>query len=117
MYRWFDEVWNSKNEAAIDEMLAGDGIGYGLGEANIVGPDQFKIFHRAFVSAYPDLKVTVEDALAEGDKIAARCRVTGKHDGPGIGLEPTNKEVDFTGMVIIRVKDDKIIESWNEFDF
>ena len=117
MHRWFDEVWNKKNEAAIDEMLAADGIGYGLGEENIVGPDQFRIFHRAFVSAYPDLNVTVEDTVADGDKIAARCRVTGTHNGDGIGLAATNKPVDFTGMVIVRLKDGKIVESWNEFNF
>ena len=117
IHRWFEEVWNNQREAAIDEMFAEDGIGYGLGDEDIVGPEAFKVFHRAFVSAYPDLKVVVEDTVAEGDKIAARCRVTGKHDGHGIGLSPTNREVEFTGMVIVRVKDGKIVEAWNEFNF
>src|SRR6185295_7227571 len=63
MHRWFEEVWNNQNEAAIDEMFAEDGIGYGLGAENIVGPADFKVFHRAFVSAYPDLRVTVEDTV------------------------------------------------------
>ena len=117
IHRWFDEVWNNKNEDAIDEMLAADGVGYGLGGENIVGPENFKVFQRAFVSAYPDLKVTVEDTVVEGDKIAARCRVSGSHDGEGIGLLPTNQPVDFTGMVIVRVQDGKIVEAWNEFNF
>jgi len=117
IHRWFDEVWNNKNEDAIDEMLAADGVGYGLGAENIVGPENFKMFQRAFVSAYPDLKVTVEDTVVEGDKIAARCRVTGSHEGEGIGLLPTNQPVDFTGMVIVRVRDGKIVEAWNEFNF
>jgi predicted ester cyclase len=69
------------------------------------------------VAAYPDLKVTVEDAIQEGDMIAARCTVTGTHDGHGIGLTPTNKQVDFTGMVFLRLKDGKIAEAWNEFNF
>jgi predicted ester cyclase len=117
MHRWFDEVWNNKNEAAVDEMFAEDGIGYGLGAEDIVGPANFKVFHRAFVSAYPDLKVTVEDTIVEGDKIATRCRVTGTHGGPGIGIAATDQPVDFTGMVIVRVKDGKIVEAWNEFNF
>lgn len=117
MHRWFEEVWNKRREDAIDEMFAADGIGYGLGSENIVGPEDFKTFHRAFVSAYPDLQVTVEDSVVEGDKIAVRCRVTGSHKGEGIGLQPTNISVDFTGMTIVRVENGKIAEAWNEFDF
>ena len=117
IHRWFEEVWNNKREEVVDEMLAEDGIGYGLGAENIVGPENFKVFHRAFVSAYPDIKVTVEDTVVEGDKIAARCRVTGTHCGDGIGVTPCNNVVDFTGMLIVRVKDGKIVEAWNEFNF
>jgi predicted ester cyclase len=117
MQHWFEEVWNNQNEAAIEEMFAADGVGHGLGPEPIVGPENFKVFHRAFVSAYPDLKVHVEDTVVEGEKIAVRCRVTGSHNGEGIGLTPTNQPVDFTGMVIVRVQDGKIVEAWNEFNF
>ena len=119
IHRWFDEVWNAQREDAVDEMFAEDGVGHGLGGPGeeIRGPEAFKKFHRAFIAAYPDLKVLVEDTVVEGDKIAARCRVTGSHLGHGIGLAPTNQPVEFTGMVIVRVKDGKIIEAWNEFNF
>lgn len=117
MHRWFEEVWNNQNEAAIEEMFAEDGVGHGLGTEPIVGPENFKTFHRAFVSAYPDLKVHVEDTVVEGDKIAVRCRVSGSHDGHGIGVSPTNQPVEFTGMVIVRVQNGKIVEAWNEFNF
>jgi len=117
IHRWFDEVWNNQNEAAVNELFAEDGVGHGLGGEPIRGPEEFKTFHRAFISAYPDLKVLVEDTVVEGDKIAARCRVTGVHQGHGIGLAPTNQPVEFTGMVIVRVKDGKIVEAWNEFNF
>ena len=119
--RWFQEVWNDKSEAAIDDMLAVDAIGYGLsdpaGGDKIVGLEAFKRLHRAFVSAYPDIKVTVEDTVVEGDRVAARCTVTGTHAGDGIGVTPTNSAVEFSGMVIARVKNGKIVESWNEFNF
>jgi predicted ester cyclase len=59
----------------------------------------------------------VEDTIVDGDKIVARCRVSGTHGGEGIGLAPTNKNVDFTGIAIVRVQDGKIVEAWNEFDF
>jgi len=117
MHRWFEEVWNNQNEAAIEEMFGADGVGHGLGGEPIVGPENVKTFHRAFVSAYPDLKVHVEDTVVEGDKIATRCRVTGSHQGNGIGVAPTNTPVEFTGMVIVRVRDGQIVEAWNEFNF
>jgi predicted ester cyclase len=120
LHRWFDEVWNAKSETAVDDLLAEDGVGYGLAGPNgeqIQGPEAFKNFQRAFLSAYPDLKVIVEDTISEGDKIAARCRVTGSHTGHGIGLAPTNQPVDFTGMCIVRVREGKIVEAWNEFNF
>jgi len=120
IHRWFEEVWNNKSEAAVDEMLAEDGVGHGLAGPDgeqIVGPEGFKKLQRAFLTAYPDLKIVVEDTVVEGDKIAARCRVTGLHQGHGIGVAPTNQPVDFTGMLIVRVKDGKIAEAWNEFNF
>jgi predicted ester cyclase len=120
IHRWFEEVWNQKNEAAVDEMLADGSTAHGLTETDgspITGPESFKRFHRSFVSAYPDLRVTVEDTIVEGDKIVARCRVSGTHGGEGIGLMPTNRQVEFTGVAIVRVMDGKILEAWNEFDF
>ena len=120
IHRWFEEVWNQKREDAIDEMFAVDGVANGFVDdegKTIVGPEGFKKLHRAFLSAYPDMKITVEDTVVDGDKIAARCRVTGSHLGHGIGVAPTNQPVEFTGMTIVRVKDGKIVEAWNEFNF
>ena len=121
IYRWFDEVWNQKSEAAIDELMAPDGVGHGLqdpaGGDKIIGPESFKRLHRAFVSAYPNIHVRVEDTVVQDDKVAARCTVSGTHSGDGLGLQPRNSDVEFTGMVILRVEDGKIAEAWNEFDF
>jgi predicted ester cyclase len=120
IHRWFDEVWNGRSEAAIHEMFAEDGIAHGLADPDgneIRGPEGFKKLQRAFLSAYPDMKIVVEDTVVEGDKIAARCRVTGSLQGEGIGVAPTSQPVEFTGMTIVRVQDGKIAEAWNEFNF
>jgi steroid delta-isomerase-like uncharacterized protein len=120
MHRWFEEVWNKQNEDAIDRMCAEDVVANGLTDAEgntIRGIEAYKTSFRAFVSAYPDMKITVEDTIAEGDKIAARCRVSATHAGEGLGVAPTNQPVEFTGMTIVRIKDGKIVEAWNEFDF
>lgn len=120
LHRWFEEVWNQKREDAIDEMFAEDGIANGLNDAEgnpLRGPEGFKTLHRAFLSAYPDLIITVEDTVCEGDKIAARCKVSATHAGEGLGVAPTNQPIEFTGLTIVKLKDGKIIEAWNEFDF
>jgi hypothetical protein len=56
-------------------------------------------------------------AFAEGDMVATRCSVRGKHAGDSLGFAATQAPVDFTGVVITRIKDGKIVEAWNHFDF
>ncbi len=101
-------------------MLARDVVIYGLSDAEgreVRGVEAFKAFHEKFREAFPDIQVTVEDTVAEGDKIAALCTVRGTHGGEGIGLAPTKRAIEFTGMCMLRVVDGKIAEAWNSFDF
>ncbi len=115
--RWFDEVWNKGREEAIDEMFAADGVAHGLGDEPIRGPSDFKPFFHTFREAFPDIQVVVEDAIAEGDKVVARCSVRGRHKGDTLGYAATNLPAEFTGITIVRVRDGKIVEAWNSFDF
>lgn len=120
LHRWFEEVWNQKRESAIDELMADDSPVHGLvgpDGKEIRGPAAFKPFFHQFAKAFPDIRITVEDALIDGDKIAARCSVTATHTGPGVMAAPTHKPASFTGMCMVRVKDGKIAEGWNNFDF
>ncbi|HSE97430.1 MAG TPA: ester cyclase [Blastocatellia bacterium] len=120
IHQWFEEVWNKGRTEAIDEMFACEGIAHGLadeGGNELCGPEGFKPFFESFRKAFPDLQIIVEDTVIEGDKIAARCTVRGTHRGEGLGRTPTDRPVEFTGMTIVRVKDGKIIEAWNNFDF
>lgn len=119
-YRWFEEVWNKQSEEAIDEMFHENGIAYGLNDADgnpLRGPEGFKTLHRSFISAFPNLRIIVEDTVSEDDKIAARCTVTGTHQGEGVGVSPTETQIEFSGILIIRIEDGKIVEAWNNFDF
>jgi steroid delta-isomerase-like uncharacterized protein len=120
VHRWFEEVWNKGHADAIDEMLAEDGIVHGLSDdvnKPMRGTRDFRPFHTQFRGAFPGIYVVVEDTIAEGDKVAARCSVRGKHSGAHLGFAPSNATVEFTGMVIVRIKDGKIVEGWNNFDF
>ena len=120
MRRWFDEVWNKGRADAIAEMLAEDAVVHGLSDdvANpLRGPEGFLPFHAQFRDAFPNIEVVVEDQIAEGDLVATRCVVRGKHEGDGLGFKATQAPVEFTGMAITRIKDGKIVEAWNNFDF
>lgn len=118
--RWFEEVWNRGRADAIPEMFAAEGIAHGLSgdpENPLRGPENFKPFHSQFRGAFPDIYVVVEDLIAEGDKVAVRCSVRGKHLGDHLGMPASKAPVEFTGIAIVRIKDGKIVEAWNNFDF
>lgn len=120
IHRWFEEVWNKGRSDAVDEMLASDGIAHGLSDDSgqpLRGPEGFKGFHAKFRGAFPDIAVTVEDTICEGDKVVARCSVRGRHSGDSLGFAATQSPVEFTGIAIVRVKDGQIVEAWNNFDF
>jgi steroid delta-isomerase-like uncharacterized protein len=118
--RWFDEVWNKGRADAIEEMFAADGVAHGLSDdpaKPITGPREFRPFHTVFRDAFPNMMIVVEDMVAEGDKVAARCSVRAKHEGEFLGRSATESPVEFTGITIVRVDKGKIVEAWNNFDF
>ncbi len=118
--RWFEEVWNKGRADAIPELFAEDGIARGLSDdvnAPLKGPSGFLPFHAQFREAFPNIEVVVEDQIAEGDRVATRCSVRGKHQGDSLGFAATQSPVEFTGVTITRIKDGKIVEAWNNFDF
>jgi len=120
MERWFEEVWNKGRAEAIREMVTEDLVVHGLSDAKgeaIKGVKEFDRFHSQFVNAFPNIQVEVEDLIAEGDKVAARCTVRAKHTGDALGVAATNTDVDFTGIAIVRISGGKIVEAWNNFDF
>ena len=120
LHRWFEEVWNQGREDAIEEMFAEDGIAHGLADetgAPLRGTSAFREFHRKFRGAFPDIVVTVEDTVVEGDKVAGRCSVRAVHAGDHLGFAATQMPMEITGMTIVRVENGKIAEAWNNFDF
>jgi predicted ester cyclase len=118
--RWFEEVWNEGREEAIDEMSNPDSKGNGLTYPDGKEVDDrpaFKELYKLFRGAFSDIHIHVEETVTEGDKTVARCLVSGTHTGEGMGKPPTGKPVKFRGMCMVRLKDGKIVESWNNFDF
>jgi steroid delta-isomerase-like uncharacterized protein len=116
---WFEEVWNKKRGEAIAELMAADGVGYGLGNKpeGVRGIEEFQELHRQFCGAFPDLQVDVRDVIVEGERSAARLTLTGTHQGDHLGIEATGRPVHFTGIVFVRWEGGKVVEGWNEFNF
>jgi predicted ester cyclase len=118
--RWFEEVWNQGNSKTIDELLDENGVIHGLADASgqpVRGLQAFHDFHDQFRGAFSGLYVSVDDVIAEGDRVVARCSVRGKHTGESLGFAATNAPIQFEGIAIVRIKDGKIVEAWNQFDF
>lgn len=116
--RWFEEVWNQGRDSAIDELLSLEGKVFGLTEPDteVQGPEQFKPFVHNLRDAFPDMHVTVEDMLAEADKVIARFRVTGTHKGGGLGVAATGRKINITGMSIVQIKNEKLVQGWSNWD-
>jgi len=120
MLKWFDEVWNNGRADVIRELATEDLVIHGLSDAkgsSVTGLTAFDEFHSQFRNAFPDIYISVDDLIAEGDKVVARCSVRGKHTGHSLGFAPTHSDVAFTGIAIARINNGKIVEAWNNFDF
>jgi len=118
VHRWFEEVWNQGKESTIEELFASNGVGHGLGEGevDIHGPDQFKPFVRNLRGSMPDLRINVEDTVAEGDRVTVRVRLRGTHTGAGLGVSPTGRKIDIAGIILVRIAGGQIVEGWNSWD-
>ena len=108
-FRWFNEVWNNGNRAAIDELMDTKAIIHGIDTIKTPGPEGFKVFYDDFRQQFPKVNVKVEDAVSEGGYETSRCTVT--------ATNANEQTVEFTGMTFICVRNNKIVESWNNFDF
>ena len=113
--RWFEEVWNQQSEDAIDEMFAPGGKAYGFPEPGsvLVGPERFKEVHRIFLGAFPDLRVTVREIIAEGDRVAVTWTAAMTHLGDHLGFAPTMKKETLDGSSFLTVSGGQIQEGAN----
>jgi steroid delta-isomerase-like uncharacterized protein len=115
--RWFEEVWNRGRMEAIDEMASPDVIGHGQAQhATNIGLEEFRIFAKDMRSAFPDMKVTIDYIIEQGDMVVARWTATMTHKGEFLGFAPTGKKATITGTSIQRMSGGKIVEGWDNWD-
>ena len=113
--RYYNEVLNQRNLAALDDLLAPNFASW-LADGTRLGRAEYRDAVLASHQAFPDLVVEVLDQLAEGDKVATRWRASGTHRGPFAGISATGRPVRITAMHLHRVADGKLTEHWEEID-
>jgi steroid delta-isomerase-like uncharacterized protein len=116
--RWVADGWNQGNLALVDEMYSPNYTMHdpSLPNQMLVGTEAFKGFVSAFRTAMPDFHFTIEDLVAEGDKIAWRFTATGTQKGELMGIPPTGNKGTATGSVISRFENGQWTEDWVNWD-
>jgi predicted ester cyclase len=111
------ELFTQGNLDAADEIYAPNYVGHDPSNPqDIHGLEAAKQAAADYRKAFPDLQVTIEELIAEGDKVAARVRFCGTHQGELEGIAPTGRRVESTGIIISRIEAAKIAEDWANFD-
>jgi len=111
------EEFNKGNLAVFDELYEANFVGHLAGMEEIRGPEGLKKLVTTFLTAFPDFRITVEDLIAEGDKVVCRSTRTGTHKGEWLGIAATGKKVTWTYISIYRIEGGKIVEEWYEGDY
>ncbi len=115
--REIEELFNRDgNLDAADEIYASNYVGHEPTTGDNRGIEGAKQFAAAYRDAFPDLQATIEDQIAEGDKVATRFRARGTHQGDLEGIAPTGNQIEITGIFISRIAEGKIAEDWSNFD-
>ena len=114
--RIVEEVWNGKNHDKIDEFYATDFVNTDPSSPEVKNLEQFKEWVAVMNASFPDEQVTIEDMVAEGDKVAKQYSVKATHTGEFMGIPPTNKKTNISGITIYRIVDGKVKECVWSYD-
>ncbi|NJL56920.1 ester cyclase [bacterium] len=115
--RFFQDGWGTHPswKKAWDELMSEDVVYHFNSAAEpIVGLEANKTFNESLFQGFPDIHQTIEDVIAEGDKVVYRTTIQGTHTGEFLGTPPTGKAVKVNDFTLLRVADGKIVEWWYE---
>lgn len=113
--RLFEEGVNEGDMAVVDEIVDATFTYHGSGQ-ELSGPDGLKQLIGMYRTAFPDIELTIEDQVAEGDKVVTRWTGRGTHEGELQGIAPTGKQITVTGISTTRYAGGKIAEEWEIID-
>ena len=114
-WRIYDNILNKRNLSIIDEVVVPNYV-YHEPHNPMNGPDELKQGMSMFLTAFPDMQFTIEEMVAEGDKVVKRWKAVATHKGELMGIPPTGNQVTMTGMSMARFADGKLAEEWEAMD-
>ena len=114
--RYTEEIVNQGSLAVIDELFSADSIYQGPNFPALRGREARKQYYASLRKAFPDLHSTIDDVIAEGDKVVMRWSVTGTHRGEWWGVAPTGKLRAVSGISIYRIADGMITDEFQQWD-
>ena len=114
--REMEEIFQKGNLDASEEIYAPGYVAYEPTTGEIRGIEAAKQFAATYRKAFPDFQPTIEDQIAEGDKVVTRFRARGTHQGELDGIAPTGNQIEVTGITIQRISDGRIAEEWINYD-
>jgi steroid delta-isomerase-like uncharacterized protein len=114
--RLTEEVWNEHNPGAVDEFVAPDVVEHNPVLSVGPGREGFRQALEMLFSAFPDVQITVEDLITEGDTVVERWTAHATHRGEFMGIPATNKQVTVAGIDIYRYAGGKRVETWRQWD-
>lgn len=116
LYEAFNEAFRAADPDVLDKVIATNVLDHDPTPGQGYGLEGVKRFVSMFRAAFPDIRNTVEDLVAEGDTVVARVVLRGTHRGRFMGIAPTGEQVAMRGIEIIRYSDGKATERWGRFD-
>jgi ketosteroid isomerase-like protein len=109
--RFVEQFLNTGDPAALDDLVAPGYVDHDL-PPGVTPPESIGMFRAGF----PDAVFTVEDVLADDDRVAVRYRIEGTHTGDFFGMAPTGRKVSIGGISIYRVREGRLAEAWVQYD-
>ena len=110
--RYYHELWNRWDLGIVDDLLAPDVRFHGSLGVAVEGAEGFRRYVQMVRDAFPDFHNTIEDLVAEDDRVAARLRYTGTHSGPLFGIAATGKRVEYAGLALFQIKAGQVVSGF-----
>ena len=115
--RLMEEVWNKGNLSIVNEFFTPSYEHHDSSTPDFGrGPESEKMRATLYRTAFPDVRLTIEDIIAEGDTVVARWSCRGTHKGDLRGIAPTGKQVNISGVTVARLANGKVAESYVNWD-
>jgi steroid delta-isomerase-like uncharacterized protein len=114
--RYIQQVFNEGRIDLLDDLLAPSYVYHEAPSGTLLGAEGIKQVVSMLRDAFPDLEITIDDQIAEGDQVCSRATTRGTHQGEIFGIPATGEVVTMTGMTIVRIVEGRITDSWVKND-